>query len=1119
MEALPLIDSHRPSRKNRNGVESRASIVATTLDDACLLPVSLIELIDVEKADKGMRLGRERAFSPIPHGLHHSTKQPMDQVRPPSKTVIGVLTPHTGGFYYGAVMNGILGAVKSLDAVAIAFETTRLGLLKGREVLAGNWIDGWLAINEFQDSDLLAELRARGQPIVHVHSKPDIEAASLVLPDNIGGATFVTHHLLEHGHRRIAFAGNLSHVDIAERLCGYRDAMEAAGLKVTEDLVFDTPHHKEADGSAVARQILTNRATDRITALVAATDRLALGAMSSMAEEGVEIPRDFALVGFDDVDAAQFAQPPLTTVRQSFVEAAECAVGELLQAIRQGRLPRALVRVPTQPILRRSCGCLVSRSLPPSLNEPEQSRQQMLTDELLRYAGRHRPGSLSLNQWPEASDIARVIRQAAERSGSTESVKSRWWSGFLQFNRDAESAVRVMELLEASLQKWCPGDVRVVTGVLRDLRVALMHEWQRTERVMVAHYESITESAYRLSNALSSHSAVDPSHDLGWIRWSNPRAACCALWSDGAGGGTIPPGRLGSTPPPPPGAPPIRLQVTGEYSAELGSVAPSRGQQPIRPSCFPPEELIEIAYREGALVSIAGVPRGRGAEHGLLAVVAPLAFEHLEYIGTPGDWAVQLGAALDRAAAERELRASAELDALTGLANRATLLEAVERLRTAEGSPGFALLFIDLDDFKKVNDSLGHLAGDQLLIQMAERLVHELKGSARNRLAHADDSLVARPGGDEFVIAVSGVEEEEEVVAIIERIQARLLHPYVLQDQNVFVSASIGVTLGRGTESSALELLRDADTAMYRAKVKGRSRHEIFHRGMHRQALEKLNLDARLRLALEQDELELWYQPIIELATGLDVGAEALIRWRHPERGLLSPARFLAVAEDVGLAIPFSEWVIRRACKEASGWQVPGGRRVYVNVNVPAAHIKDPGFVEFVQAALEDNGLSPHSLGMEVVESTLLDEPEKCAQVLAHLIGLGVRVAIDDFGTGYSSLSYLRDFPASTLKIDRSFVTNIPNNARDNGITRAIIAMGQGLGLSLVAEGIETPEQLEFLKLAGCDFAQGYYISRPLEVKAYAARVEQFRTVPPPTTNRAIEQFSMTAARLPTPET
>jgi len=990
-----------------------------------------------------------------------------------SKVVIGVLTPHTGGFYYGTVINGIIEVARQHNAVAIAFEATRLRLLRNGKVLSSARVDGWLAINEFSDPELLAALRARGDRIIHVHSKPDIEEGAVALPDNEGGTGALTEHLIAHGHRRIAFAGNISsHVDMAERFEGYKAALAAAGIPLDDDLVFDTPHHKETDGRAVA-EMLMERPAGAVTALVGSTDRLAMGAMEGFLKAGRRVPDDIVIVGFDDAEAAQFAEPPLTTVKQSFSQVAGCAVIELLAAIREGREPGS-IRVPTEPILRRSCGCLVSHSYAPSSLAAGSERALALTSELLNQAGRNQLRGVTLSEWPQAEKIARAVDASVTQTGTIEPIRGEWWAGFLKFQYDAESAVGVIELLESTFATWAASETQrtMGAGILRDLRVALMHQWQRNERAKVAHYESVTEAAYHLASDLS-RAGVDPTEDLDWIRWSGAYHACCALWDERGG-------ELGS------------LTITGEYALSEDESPSSKGVVVVAPEEFPPRRILETADRQGAIVSIASVPHGRGGgEYGLLAVVAPLAFEHLEYVGTPGNWAAQLGAALDRARVERELRASAELDALTGLPNRNTLLRQMEALRVAVDTPKFAVLLVDVDDFKKVNDSLGHEAGDRLLVQIAERLTQELgTASSRDRVSR---NLVARVGGDEFAIVLSGVVAEAHAIATVERLQELLEQPYSLQGRTVFISASIGVNFGLSADTGAQDLLRDADTAMYRAKMRGRAKHEIFHHGMHTQAMEKLHLDARLRLALEQDELELWYQPIVELAGLADAGAEALIRWRHPEQGLLPPGRFLAVAEDVGLAIPISEWVIRRACTEAARWQPSAGPSLYVNVNVPAAHIKQPGFVEFVQATLKESGLDPTAFGIEIVESTLLDEPAKSTAALAKLLSLGVRIAIDDFGTGYSSLSYLRDFPVTTLKIDRSFVKNLPGNQRDSGIARTIIAMGQGLGLGIVAEGIETPEQLKFLTRAGCDYGQGYFISMPLEREEYVARLADLR--------------------------
>ncbi len=852
----------------------------------------------------------------------------------------------------------------------------------------------------------------------------------------------------------------------------------------------------------MALRLLQTDAAERPTALFAATDRLAFGAMAVLRDAGVRVPHDFAVVGFDDAEGAQFAQPALTTVKQSFYEAAVCAVDEVIAAAREKRPPRALVRVPTTPVLRRSCGCTVSHNAPEAVAAVEGSCKESLTQALLVQASRTRRGATVLPNWPGATKIAGVVDAVTRGLAPPEPICGEWWSEFLACNRDAESGVRILELLETTMRTGAgpSTDSEQIRSVLRDLRVTLMHEWQRTERVLAAHYEAVTEAAYQLASSLSG-TRVNPANDLSWIRWIEPAYACCALWTP------RPELRAELRPAQHPPevarkvhAHPELLEITGKYTEQHGAEPFGTEAACFDAAEFPPASVMQLACERGAAVTIAGIPQGRESEYGLLVVVAPLSFEHLEFVGTPSDWASQVGVALDRVAAERELRLSAEQDALTGLANRATLLERVDALtRCTTGA--LSLWFIDLDDFKKVNDSLGHLIGDQLLIQIAQRLKVAVK-NAGQLVSNASDPVVARLGGDEFVVVLPGIGNDEEAATFADDLQRELNQPYDIEGKQLFVTASIGIAFARGQNEAGLDLLRDADTAMYRAKVKGRARHEIFQAGMHKQALEKIHLDSRLRSALDNDEFELWYQAIVDMTTGHDVGAEALIRWRHPEQGLLTPARFLAVAEDVGLSVRFSEWVIRRACKDAARWQPVARRFSFVNVNVPAAHIKQPGFFEFLQACLAEHGLNPGTFGIEIVESTVLDEPAKCAQVLAKCIAFGIRVAIDDFGTGYSSLSYLRKFPVSSLKIDRSFVMNIPGDPGDDGIARAIITMGQGLGLRVVAEGIETAEQLEFLKQAGCDYGQGYLFSRPLDLQTHIQRLQSIDHTEPAASSR-----------------
>jgi diguanylate cyclase (GGDEF)-like protein len=363
------------------------------------------------------------------------------------------------------------------------------------------------------------------------------------------------------------------------------------------------------------------------------------------------------------------------------------------------------------------------------------------------------------------------------------------------------------------------------------------------------------------------------------------------------------------------------------------------------------------------------------------------------------------------------------------------------------------VLFLDLDDFKKINDGKGHSAGDQLLVAIAGRIER----------AVGEGGVVARVGGDEFGVVVPCAEGARDALAQVRSLQTALSAPFVVDGDVVFLSCSIGVALANAGTASPAALLRDADTAMYRAKLEGPGHWEVFRHGMHTHAVERLRLDSRLRLALEREEFTLEYQTIVALAGGPPHAAESLLPWNHPEQGLVSPARFMAVAEDVGLSIPIGNWALATACRAAKSWQREGAPPVYVSVNVSAEHLLSPGFVDLVESLLVENELVPQALGLELVERSLAHERDLTIRVLGRLQDLGVRVAIDDFGTGYSSLSYLKDFPVSVLKIDKSFVQGLADDTRDDAIVNAIITMARGLGLSVVAEGVETEAQLEAL--------------------------------------------------------
>jgi diguanylate cyclase (GGDEF)-like protein/PAS domain S-box-containing protein len=420
----------------------------------------------------------------------------------------------------------------------------------------------------------------------------------------------------------------------------------------------------------------------------------------------------------------------------------------------------------------------------------------------------------------------------------------------------------------------------------------------------------------------------------------------------------------------------------------------------------------------------------------------------------------------------------AQHDCLTDLPNRLLLNDRLTRAIASARRNGnrLAVLFLDLDRFKHINDSLGHAIGDKLLQSVAERLVTRVRGS----------DTVCRQGGDEFVVLLSELGHPEDAAACAKKILTALTAPHRIAQHDVHVTVSIGVSTYPEDGQDAETLVKSADTAMYQAKENGRNNYQFFRHHMNVRAAERQSLEGSLSRALERHEFVLHYQPKINLETGAITGAEALIRWLHLGRGLISPAQFVPIAEETGLLLPIGQWVLREACRQARAWLDAGLRPVPVAVNISAVEFRDKGFLEGVRAILKDTRLEPRNLELELTESVLMQHAESTASVLQALKAMGVQLAVDDFGTGYSSLSYLRRFPINALKVDQSFVRQITADADDAIIASAVISMGKSLKLRVVAEGVETREQLAFLQDQCCDEGQGYYFSRPVVAEQFA---------------------------------
>ena len=456
-----------------------------------------------------------------------------------------------------------------------------------------------------------------------------------------------------------------------------------------------------------------------------------------------------------------------------------------------------------------------------------------------------------------------------------------------------------------------------------------------------------------------------------------------------------------------------------------------------------------------------------------------------------------------RLGAEARARHDAMHDSLTGLSNRPVLRDRIERcLHRTKREKGFlfALLFLDFDRFKIINDSLGHEVGDQLLISIADRLKGNLRvGDTASRAEQGpdpeNDNLSVRLGGDEFVILLEGIKNVADATLVADRLQKSLEAPHKIGGHEVTSTASIGIVTSDLGYSSADEMLRDADTAMYRAKAAGRARHKLFDRAMHDEAVVRLELESDLRHALRREQFRLVYQPIIDLRTGLAVGFEALIRWDHPQRGVISPVDFIPVAEETGLIVPIGDWVLLEACQQLKQWQhqFSSNPPLSMNVNISKRQLTQSELIETIEHVLTTTRIEPRTLNLEITETAIMDSLDEFKPVLQPLRACGVFLCIDDFGTGHSSLSCLHEFPIDVLKIDRAFLDNMKEDREYVAVTRAIVTLAQNLGMGVVAEGVETLQQVAMLQALETDYAQGYYFARPLRPDDAAAFLQNQR--------------------------
>lgn len=490
-------------------------------------------------------------------------------------------------------------------------------------------------------------------------------------------------------------------------------------------------------------------------------------------------------------------------------------------------------------------------------------------------------------------------------------------------------------------------------------------------------------------------------------------------------------------------------------------------------------ELAQVIERDGTITSQVGlVSLGGNVDKHVLLSATRLG----ESNGFRGETLYVFHDITEIKQAEAEIRRLAESDSLTGLSNRYHFKNLAQQtlLKAQREQFSVAILFLDLDNFKRINDTLGHVVGDLLLKAVGQRLVGTLRLSGVGDRSSNENLIIARLGGDEFTILLPYQENTDTPSLVAKRLLKALTEPFQLSGYSISISCSIGISVFPNDGNDIESLFKFADTAMYKAKHNGKGCYQLYNASMGMGDLNHLVIEQSLHSALANDEFQLVYQPQLDLNTNTIIGCEALLRWHHPVLGSIPPDIFIPIAEQTGLIIPIGEWVLRTACQQARKWQEIGFPATRISVNLSARQFEHTNIARVITEILQETGLAPHSLELEITESMLIRNAEHAIKCMEKIKDMGVSLAIDDFGTGYSSLSYLKRFPIDRLKIDRAFVTDIPNNAEDTAIVCAIIAMARSLGLKVIAEGVENQSQMEFLTLNSCDEMQGYYFSRPL---------------------------------------
>jgi diguanylate cyclase (GGDEF)-like protein len=1000
-----------------------------------------------------------------------------------------VLSPVTGGFYYGRIVTGVAREVAAVGGNVVVVQTLDAGLHSDEVVSAPDFatptgwahLDGVISIASATYRNYLCRLQEAGKPVVLASDEIEGFVAPSATPDNVVGVTEAVRHLIEHGHTRIGYAANLIQPDMRTRHDAYRSAMTDFGLDPHEKWFFNAFDNGELGGRDVAQQIVAARLP--VTAVVLATDRNAIGCMARLSELGFSVPGDVAVIGFDGLEAGSHTRPTLSTVSQPFVEIGALAARLVLGLLRGEPIEPRAYSSASHLVPRGSCGC-------PDDDQPLEGdgRVRFWRDEVTVQFARNTLRENSMREQYEISmqlfDHERADPRRLQWLTATQ-MRGAYlglWDGSpsagqmrIVGKHDPDKllpegvggACTVEGFPPASLLELADPRANEVTIVVpvkaRGLDFGLLAVAGAVDAVSINGRETHNQWAALLTAALEQQDLLEN------VRTSEERYG---LWAEATNDGLWDWDLSTNT-----------VYYSARCMELLGHAYRSSSASPaVWFDAVHPEDLDKV--REDLRVAVAGQLHTVVFEHrvrGFDRLYRCLTCRALP-VGPQNGPAVRVVGSIHdsepRKQLEHRLRQGALYDEVTGLPNRKLFLERLYFAITDARSPSalrYAVVFLDLDGFKLVNDSLGHLAGDHLLAQVGHRL--------RNELRPAD--IAARFGGDEFALLLHNL-EPSAIGPIVERMQASLAAPIDVDGHRVAVTASVGIATSDGAYSSAEDVLRDADIAMYHAKSSSPGSLAMFDVAMRATAVARLGLQSEIRQALEDEQFEIRYQPIVGLAAQGTDRFEALVRWHHPQRGLVGPAEFLPDMQEIGLIVKLGRWVIDDVCRQIAEWQSTYDGPINVSVNLSHREFGDLGLVSHIVECLDRHRISAASLTLEVTEGVIMRDVAAAAEIVGVLHAAGIGVQIDGIGAGTSAVYALRHFPIQAMKIDRSFIRDIDVDSRTSNLVRVVIDMGNALGCDVVAEGVETEAQLAMLREMGCRAVQGFLFTAA--VNAAAAR-------------------------------